>query len=78
MSCSLEGSVIHYTLNGVTPTASSPVYTASIPYSGETVKAIAMKDQVQPSEITVAGSAIVQIGKDLIGYNGDALGYNTL
>lgn len=78
MSCSLEGSVIHYTLNGVTPTASSPVYTASIPYSGETVKAIAMKDQVQPSEITIAGSAIVQIGEDLIGYNGDALGYNTL
>ena len=78
MSCSLEGSVIHYTLNGVTPTASSPVYTAPLPYSGETVKAIAMKDQVQPSEITVAGSAIVQIGEDLIGYNGDALGYNTL
>lgn len=78
MSCSLEGSVIHYTLNDVTPTDRSPVYTAPISYSGETVKAIAIKDGLQYSEIAVAGSAILQIGEDFIGYNGDALGYHTL
>ncbi|RUT27658.1 hypothetical protein EJP77_20295, partial [Paenibacillus zeisoli] len=52
--------VIHYTLDGSTPTASSPVYNAPISItSARTIKAIAVKSGMGDSEILTASYTIV-------------------
>ncbi len=49
-----SGAVIHYTVNGTTPTTASPVYTKSItiPVGTETVQAIAVAPGLLPSNVT--------------------------
>jgi hypothetical protein len=57
LSCSTEGAAIYYTLDGSTPTTSSPVYTSSSPvyvYSTVTLKAVAMKSGMTNSSVTTA------------------------
>ena len=44
MSCPTEGATIHYTTNGVEPTAESPVYKRFRIYGKTTIKAVAEKD----------------------------------
>jgi hypothetical protein len=47
MTTTTDGAVIHYTTDGSTPAASSPVYSSYIPVKRtETVKAVAIKDGV--------------------------------
>ena len=79
MACSLADSEIHYTMTeNATPNSDSPIYSSPLPYRGETVKAIATKDQVQDSDITTAGSAILSIKDGILGYDGDPVGYDVL
>lgn len=53
---STPGAVIHYTTNGLTPTAASPVYSGPIPVTRSTlVQAIAVADGYENSEIGLAG-----------------------
>jgi hypothetical protein len=54
LSCSTTDSVIHYTVDGSTPTASSATYSTAItiPTSTTTVKALAVKTGMANSEIT--------------------------
>jgi hypothetical protein len=55
MTTTTDGAVIHYTTDGNTPTASSPVYSSYIPVKKtESVKAVAVKDGV----ISPAASAL--------------------
>lgn len=55
MSCSTEGATIRYTIDGEDPSAASEVYTAPFAINQSLkVKAIAMKDGMQTSEITEA------------------------
>lgn len=45
LSCATPGAVIHYTINGTTPTVSSPVYSSPITLTAsKTIKAIAVLD----------------------------------
>ena len=55
ISCATDGAAIHYTTDGTEPTAESPVYSTAITV-GETMtlKAIAMKDDMEPSSIASA------------------------
>ncbi|MGN1218580.1 MAG: chitobiase/beta-hexosaminidase C-terminal domain-containing protein [Phocaeicola sp.] len=79
MACSLADSEIHYTMTeNATPNSDSPVYSSPLPYRGETVKAIATKDQVQDSDIATAGSAILSTKDGILGYDGDPVGYDVL
>lgn len=53
LTCSTENAVIHYTLNGTDPDASSTVYTEPFTLSDDTtVKAIAIKDDKTSSIVT--------------------------
>lgn len=55
LSCSTAGSAIHYTLDGTTPTASSPVYTNPISVSSTTtVKAIGITPNYTNSTVASA------------------------
>ncbi len=55
ISCTTEGSTIHYTTDGSTPTAESAVYSNPLSIStNTTVKAIAMKDGYDSSEVAEA------------------------
>jgi hypothetical protein len=54
ITTSTDGAVIHYTTDGSTPTASSPVYSLCIPVKKtETVKAVAIKDGISSSIASV-------------------------
>ena len=55
ISCTTEGSTIHYTLDGTNPSESSPVYTTPLMIeTSTTVKAIAMKEGYDDSNIATA------------------------
>ena len=48
-----EGATIHYTLDGTTPDAESPIYSDALTMTSDcTIKAIAMKDGYTPSAVT--------------------------
>ena len=57
ISCPTEGATIHYTTNGVVPTAESPVYRRFKIYGKTTVKAVAIKDGLL-SDMAVAEYAL--------------------
>ena len=60
ITCATEGAVIHYTTDGSTPTATSPVYTQPLQIVDDvTVKAIAMKDGYENSAVASASYSIV-------------------
>ena len=55
ITCATEGAVIHYTTDGTTPTANSPVYTGPLNiYQTLTVKAIAVKNEFYDSAVASA------------------------
>ena len=55
ITCATEGAVIHYTTDGTTPTASSPVYDGVFTITETTtVKAIAVKEKYLDSEVASA------------------------
>ena len=61
ISCSTDGAAIHYTTDGTDPTASSPTYSTALSVSAtQTIKAIAMKDGLDDSEIVTAAYTITE------------------
>ena len=55
ISCATSGATIHYTIDGTTPTASSPTYSSAIPVSETTtIKAIAVKSGMNNSDVATA------------------------
>lgn len=53
ISCATAGATIHYTTNGDTPTAASPVYTGAITVAATaTIKAYAIKEGLADSPVT--------------------------
>ncbi len=55
ISCATSGATIHYTIDGSTPTASSPTYSGAISLSSTTtIKAIAVKTGWTDSEVATA------------------------
>lgn len=61
LSCETDGATIHYTLNGDTPDENSPEYTEAILVSATTtIKAIAVKDQLDNSDVASATYKIIQ------------------
>lgn len=55
ISCTTSGATIHYTTDGNTPTTSSSVYSSAIPVSSTTtIKAIAVKDGMNNSQVATA------------------------
>jgi outer membrane protein OmpA-like peptidoglycan-associated protein len=59
LSTATPGAVIHYTLDGSTPTESSPVYSEPIVVkSGTTIRALVVAPDVPPSEISTGTYAI--------------------
>ncbi len=55
ISCATSGATIHYTTDGNTPTTSSSVYSSAIPVSSTTtIKAIAVKDGMNNSQVATA------------------------
>ena len=65
MSCPTEGATIHYTTNGVEPTAESPVYKRFRIYGKTTVKAVAEKNGLL-SEVVTAEYALGQCADPVI------------
>ena len=60
ISCSTEGATIYYTTDGTTPTSGSPVYSAPITVAENmTVKAIAMKEGYDSSNVATAEYTII-------------------
>ena len=61
LSCATAGAAIHYTTDGTDPTSISPTYSAAISVaSSQTIKAIAIKDGLENSEIASAAYTIHQ------------------
>ena len=59
ITCATEGATIHYTTNGTTPTPTSPVYSQPLQIVDDvTVKAIAMKDGYEDSDVASATYSI--------------------
>lgn len=55
LSCTTTDAVIHYTVDGSTPTAGSPTYSSAITVDDDmTIKAIAIKTNYDASEVAVA------------------------
>lgn len=53
ITCGTEGAVIHYTLDGSTPTANSPIYQQPIQVcAATTIKAIAVTDEEESAVVT--------------------------
>ena len=65
MSCPTDGATIHYTTNGVEPTAESPVYKRFRIYGKTTVKAVAEKNGML-SEVVTAEYALGQCADPVI------------
>ena len=62
ISCATAGATIHYTLDGSTPTANSATYSTPIAISQTTtVKAIAMKQGMNNSNVATAEYTIVEV-----------------
>ena len=62
IACATDGATIHYTLDGTDPTESSPVYTSPLTISETvTIKAIAVKDEYNDSNIATA-TYTIQLG----------------
>lgn len=60
LSSETDGATIYYTTDGTTPTASSSVYSSAIPVSSTTtVKALAVKDGMNNSDVASATYAIL-------------------
>ena len=53
LTCGMEGATIHYTTDGSTPTASSPVYNGPITVTTDEIKAVAVKSGVSDSDIAL-------------------------
>jgi len=59
IKCSTEGATIYYTLDGKNPTADSEVYSKAIEITSDvTIKALAVKDGMDDSEIAVAAYTV--------------------
>ena len=65
ISCPTEGATIHYTTNGIDPTAESPAYRRFRIYGKTTVKAVAEKDGML-SEVVTAEYALGQCADPVI------------
>ena len=62
ISCSTSGAEIHYTDDGTTPSASSPVYSSAITISAaKTIKAIAIKTGMTNSSVASASYTIAKV-----------------
>lgn len=60
ITCATEGATIHYTIDGTTPTASSPTYSSPIAITADTtIKAIAIKTGMDNSSVASASYTIV-------------------
>lgn len=61
ISCSTSGATIYYTTDGSTPTASSSVYSSAISVSKTTtIKALAVKNDLENSEVATAAYTITE------------------
>ena len=59
LSCTTTGATIHYTTDGTTPTSSSPTYSSAITVDvTQTIKAIAIKDDMTNSDVAQAAYTI--------------------
>lgn len=66
LTCKTEGAAIYYTLDGTDPTASSKAYSAAIEVSESlTIKAVAVKDGLENSEI-VSATYTILAGADVV------------
>jgi predicted small lipoprotein YifL len=66
LSCATSGAAIYYTLDGNTPTASSAAYSAPIGITAAvTIKAIAVKEGMDDSDILIAAYTINGTAKKL-------------
>ena len=55
LSCATDGATIHYTIDGTTPSETSPTYSGAIAINNTTtIKAIAVKDGLTDSEVATA------------------------
>ncbi len=71
LSDSTAGAVIYYTTNGTTPTTSSPIYAGAIGVTAsETIEAIAVAPNAQPSATTTAAYTIQTTGSTVNFPNG--------
>ncbi len=60
LACATSGAAIHYTLDGSTPTASSPLYRAALTVKSTiTIKAIAIKSGLANSAVSTATYTII-------------------
>ncbi len=60
ISCETVGATIHYTLDGTKPTSSSPTYSTALNISSTTtVKAVAIKDDVESTVATATYTIVV-------------------
>lgn len=60
LACATTGAKIHYTLDGSTPTSSSPIYTGPLTVvSTTTIKAIALKSGLTDSTVLTVGITIL-------------------
>lgn len=60
LSCETVGATIHYTLDGTKPTSSSPTYSTALNISSTTtVKAVAIKDDIESTVATATYTIIV-------------------
>ncbi len=73
ISTTTEGAEIHYTVDGTEPTAASTLYTEAIEVSeAMTIKAIAVKEGAEDSEVVTAEYTIREAGE----YKGDFDSFN--
>lgn len=62
ISCATSGAEIHYTVDGTTPSASSPVYSSAITIdAAKTIKAIAIKTGMTNSSVGSASYTIAKV-----------------
>ncbi len=65
LACATEGARIYYTVNGLEPTASSTLYEDSIVIDGNmTIRAIAMKEDMENSKMAVASYTVVSVANE--------------
>ena len=71
ITCLTEGATLHYTVDGTTPTASSPVVNNGFlqPQLNGVVKVIAMKDGELPSDVASINVDWLQVAKPVLSYD---------